>query len=151
MMLKLDPRNNSAWNHRFYSLKNSKNLTIKDIESELNFSFENISAVPDNESVWNYFYGILEDNITVIKENKDLAEKAKNIILEIIKTCNKFQTEFINKNNEIEDESETKRSIRYILSFLTEIFALNFNFISKNETETVLIFIKFSLFYIFRD
>lgn len=55
-----DLRNNSAWNHRYFVLKRTKQLEDENlIKKEVIFTVENIIKVPDNESTWNYLRGIL--------------------------------------------------------------------------------------------
>lgn len=72
-LLTRDLRNNSAWNHRFFVLKHTKG-TIPDGQlgnpfpqfqlddavrlEELDQSFQLIRTAPNNESAWNYLYGV---------------------------------------------------------------------------------------------
>lgn len=53
-----DVRNNSAWNQRYFCLKNM--LQKVQGESELQYIFENIKLAPLNESPWNYLQGVLK-------------------------------------------------------------------------------------------
>lgn len=57
-LLELDIRNNSAWNHRFYTVK-SLNWPFTDEvrRRELEFAVNALKKVPHNESAWNYLGG----------------------------------------------------------------------------------------------
>lgn len=55
--LKKDPRNNSVWNHRFYVIENTTNLSTEDRIKEISWTFQFISKSPNNESAWNYARG----------------------------------------------------------------------------------------------
>ena len=74
-LLTKDLRNNSAWNHRFYVLKHTKGTVPQDQAAappkfidydlsdqvrceELDYAFNFIKSAPNNESAWNYLYGI---------------------------------------------------------------------------------------------
>lgn len=52
-----DLRNNSAWNQRFFVVQHLIKNNKWKLEDELEFCFENIKTVPENESAWNYLNG----------------------------------------------------------------------------------------------
>nr|CAH8846204.1 unnamed protein product [Trichobilharzia regenti] len=58
-MLLTDVHNNSAWNHRFYIITLDEGLSSSVLTREIDFVQKRISFAPNNESSWNYFYGLL--------------------------------------------------------------------------------------------
>ena len=54
-----DIRNNSAWNHRYYVIRNTTGFVESVLISEVNFVTNKIKLAPNNESAWNYLKGIL--------------------------------------------------------------------------------------------
>jgi len=77
-----DIRNNSAWNQRYFVLKNTTNFEQDVIEREIDFSLEKISKVKGNESAWNYLRGILMHD-----KNGGLAYNEK-----VMKRCEELYT-----------------------------------------------------------
>jgi protein farnesyltransferase/geranylgeranyltransferase type-1 subunit alpha len=70
-----DLRNNSAWNHRYFVLEKAKRLRTS-LETEIDFCLSKIKLAPDNESVWNYLRGILDDSKLSDRERvNDVIEK----------------------------------------------------------------------------
>ncbi|KAF6250982.1 hypothetical protein COO60DRAFT_704582 [Scenedesmus sp. NREL 46B-D3] len=60
-LLAEDVRNNSAWNQRFFVLQHTlgQYSSLEHVmESELCYLAEQIARVPDNESAWNYLWGL---------------------------------------------------------------------------------------------
>ncbi|KIH54306.1 protein prenyltransferase alpha subunit repeat-containing domain protein [Ancylostoma duodenale] len=58
-----DPRNNSAWNNRYFVLQtNNKLADPSTVDSEISLAKRFIEKMPHNESVWNYLAGILLGN-----------------------------------------------------------------------------------------
>lgn len=72
-MMQLDFRNNSAWNHRFFVIKSTKGIVGTDATNkyfqdldlddsvrieEITYAFSFINKHPNNESPWNYAFGI---------------------------------------------------------------------------------------------
>lgn len=53
-----DIRNNSAWNQRYFVIKNF-GFTDERIQSELRYTMNRIRVVKNNESAWNYLKGLL--------------------------------------------------------------------------------------------
>lgn len=58
--IKQDVRNNSAWNQRFFIVKQNGFTDFKMIQKEFLFTLEFIKLVLDNESSWNYLRGLLK-------------------------------------------------------------------------------------------
>lgn len=62
ILLKKDVYNNSAWNHRYFLIKNSKNYQsdnlLREFELILSFLYE---STEDNECFWNYLAAIIID------------------------------------------------------------------------------------------
>lgn len=56
-LLRDDIRNNSAWNQRYFVLNNTTKFEKEIIDREVDFTLDQISKVPDNESAWNYLRG----------------------------------------------------------------------------------------------
>lgn len=56
-LLEEDVRNNSAWNQRYFVIKNTTNFTPNVLEEEVNFTIGKIRMVVGNESAWNYLRG----------------------------------------------------------------------------------------------
>lgn len=54
-----DIRNNSAWNHRYYVIRNTTGFVDPVLDSETRFTCHKIRLAPNNESAWNYLKGIL--------------------------------------------------------------------------------------------
>ncbi|CAL8083685.1 unnamed protein product [Calicophoron daubneyi] len=54
-----DMYNNSAWNHRFVVVTRDEGLTPDVLKREIEFVQNSIRTAPNNESAWNYFYGLL--------------------------------------------------------------------------------------------
>lgn len=63
VLLEADPRNNSAWNHRwlvqFGRFVDKAAVSLERIASEIAFCFSMLLVVKNNESGWNYLTGIL--------------------------------------------------------------------------------------------
>jgi protein farnesyltransferase/geranylgeranyltransferase type-1 subunit alpha len=57
-MLEKDPRNNSVWNHRFFVINLTQELTKEVRIKEINYAFEFLKKSPNNESGWNYMTGM---------------------------------------------------------------------------------------------
>jgi len=57
--LKLDLRNNSAWNQRYFVVSKWKKLTPDVIREEIQYAFKYILKAPNNQSPWVYLKGIL--------------------------------------------------------------------------------------------
>ncbi len=57
-LLNLDVRNNSAWNHRIFVLKNSN--MGNGPSQEIEFALSKLQIVSNNEAAWVYLKGVLE-------------------------------------------------------------------------------------------
>lgn len=66
-MLKLDFRNNSAWNYRFFLVENLTQMSEFDRKKEIDFGFSYINKAPNNESAWNYVKGMTWYKVKNIK------------------------------------------------------------------------------------
>ncbi|XP_074934464.1 protein farnesyltransferase/geranylgeranyltransferase type-1 subunit alpha isoform X1 [Phalacrocorax aristotelis] len=61
-LLREDVRNNSVWNQRHFVIFNTTGYDNPAVlDREVQYTLEMISAVPHNESAWNYLKGILQD------------------------------------------------------------------------------------------
>lgn len=69
-MLASDVRNNSAWNQRFFLIKQRGKIDFFLVKKEFAFVVDKIKIVIDNESAWNYLRGVLE----LFKELKKLPQ-----------------------------------------------------------------------------
>jgi len=80
--LKLDLRNNSAWNQRYFVVSKWKKLTPEVISEEIQYAFKYIMKAPNNQSPWAYLKGLLLNksysDFPVVKE-----------------TCSQLMTKFV--------------------------------------------------------
>ena len=61
-LIKIDVRNNSAWNQRYFYISNTKNISaIETIIEELNYCKQKLLICMDNESVWNYLKAFIRN------------------------------------------------------------------------------------------
>jgi len=71
--LKEDFRNNSAWNHRYFVISLTTQMNKEDRQKELEFAFNWIKKAPNNQSPWNYIYGLVKgmkfNDFPIIKES----------------------------------------------------------------------------------
>lgn len=58
-LLSADVRNNSAWNQRFFVLKQI-GLTPETMQREVHYAMNRIRLIKNNESSWNFLKGLLE-------------------------------------------------------------------------------------------
>ncbi|TPP57961.1 Protein farnesyltransferase/ geranylgeranyltransferase type-1 subunit alpha [Fasciola gigantica] len=58
-LVQQDVYNNSAWSHRFVVVTQDEGLTPTVLEREVEFVQQMIRMAPNNESAWNYLYGLL--------------------------------------------------------------------------------------------
>lgn len=56
-----DPRNNSAWNQRFFVLKHF-GFTPEVIRREAEYAMDRIRVIKNNESPWNFLVGVLRQS-----------------------------------------------------------------------------------------
>lgn len=59
-LLNEDVRNNSAWNQRYFVVVNSKNITAKMLNDEMEYAWNQILKARSNESAWNYLRGLID-------------------------------------------------------------------------------------------
>jgi len=59
--LKLDLRNNSAWNQRYFVISKWKKLAREVIQGEIQYAIRYINKAPNNQSPWAYLKGLLLD------------------------------------------------------------------------------------------
>ena len=65
-LIDLDIRNNSAWNERYFVIKNRPQVfDHNNLVNEIQFCMEKIRPAPNNESSWNYFGGYLQNLISI--------------------------------------------------------------------------------------
>ena len=56
--LSQDVRNNSAWNQRFFVLSRCPNQEkLRNLDTEVDYTLNQIQIAPHNESSWNYLKG----------------------------------------------------------------------------------------------
>ncbi|KAM6230473.1 LOW QUALITY PROTEIN: protein farnesyltransferase/geranylgeranyltransferase type-1 subunit alpha-like [Porphyrio hochstetteri] len=61
-LLKEDVRNNSVWSQRYFVISNTTGYDDPAVlDREVQYTLDMITAVPRNESAWNYLKGILQD------------------------------------------------------------------------------------------
>lgn len=93
-LIKLDIRNNSAWNQRDHVINSTTGFTTEVVRSELNYTWSKIDEAPNNESPWNYLFGILnrptfeqfeemELRILAILEKDDACVAARSLLVEL--------------------------------------------------------------------
>ncbi|KAF0992272.1 hypothetical protein HZS_5190, partial [Henneguya salminicola] len=58
-MLNLDILNNSAWHQRYQTISKTSGFSTDVINKEIDFVFNKINIVCNNESAWNYLLGII--------------------------------------------------------------------------------------------
>lgn len=57
-LLKEDPYNNSAWNHRYQIVKHTKGFeNVESLDSEVEFTLDHLEKHTRNECAWNYLNG----------------------------------------------------------------------------------------------
>jgi protein farnesyltransferase/geranylgeranyltransferase type-1 subunit alpha len=61
-MLDQDIRNNSVWNYRYFLFNHTKEKSIENFTSEIEYTLDKIKQVPANESPYNYIRGLIGDN-----------------------------------------------------------------------------------------
>ncbi|XP_027196563.2 farnesyl transferase alpha [Dermatophagoides pteronyssinus] len=66
-MIDHDIRNNSAWNHRFFVIKNTTGFSFDIIKQECEYTMEKNRLAPNNESSWNYLFGLIKQSDTKIE------------------------------------------------------------------------------------
>ncbi|GMR48672.1 hypothetical protein PMAYCL1PPCAC_18867, partial [Pristionchus mayeri] len=107
-----DPRNNSAWNYRYFILQRAGRLTDKNtIDTETNMALQLACKLPNNESVWNYLTGIL-------------AEDGLESRPELIATVKK-----------VYEETEKDARSFHMLAFLVEVLLERMGGVKKDEKE----------------
>jgi len=55
--LQEDFRNNSAWNHRYFVIKSTTDMSVSVRNSEIQYAFQWLNKAPNNQSPWNYITG----------------------------------------------------------------------------------------------
>ncbi|XP_064540876.1 protein farnesyltransferase/geranylgeranyltransferase type-1 subunit alpha [Drosophila montana] len=74
-----DPRNNSAWNQRFFVLKHL-GFTPEVIKRELAYAMNRIRVIKNNESPWNYLVGVLRQTETgQLNSHPEVVEFSKGL------------------------------------------------------------------------
>ncbi|NWW93595.1 FNTA geranylgeranyltransferase, partial [Rhynochetos jubatus] len=77
-LLREDVRNNSVWNQRYFVIFNTTGYDDPAVlDREVQYTLEMITAVPHNESAWNYLKGILQDR--GLSEYPNLLEQLLNL------------------------------------------------------------------------
>lgn len=56
-LLDEDIRNNSAWNQRYFVIKNTTKFEQSIVDREIDYALDKIQLVKGNESAWNYLRG----------------------------------------------------------------------------------------------
>ena len=58
-LLVTDVRNNSAWNHRWFTVfeRNNKPALDEEVEREIEYTKKKLELAPNNPSAWNYLRG----------------------------------------------------------------------------------------------
>jgi protein farnesyltransferase/geranylgeranyltransferase type-1 subunit alpha len=112
--LKEDVRNNSAWNQRYFFLKNNYDLTksesIDILNEEIEFSLDKIEYCIDNESSWNYLRAIVNHLIDIYSLEKKKLDPSNNYLNKVTEFCDrKFQS------NTEDDRSP------FLLSYIVEM------------------------------
>ncbi|KAH7264484.1 hypothetical protein B0J15DRAFT_490927 [Fusarium solani] len=83
-----DVRNNSAWSHRFYIVfsdptastsgsgptESDPRVPAETIDREIKYAKEKISLAPQNQSPWNYLFGVLSKGARPLTSVKEFAE-----------------------------------------------------------------------------
>eukprot|EP00879_Flechtneria_rotunda_P006326 GHRR01006649.1.p1 GENE.GHRR01006649.1~~GHRR01006649.1.p1 ORF type:complete len:296 (+),score=116.88 GHRR01006649.1:1024-1911(+) len=80
-LLQEDVRNNSAWNQRFFVLQHTLDQyhsLAELLDAELNYTAAQIARVPDNESAWNYLWGLF--TLPGCKQN-DMARQERMYVI----------------------------------------------------------------------
>ena len=76
-MIQQDPRNNSAWNQRWFVCHESgfiKTLTLDTAKKEADYAIQGANLDPYNESPWRYLIGVLKEQIK--SSTDDTSKKA---------------------------------------------------------------------------
>jgi hypothetical protein len=71
----MDPRNNSAWNERWFVCHRGgsvKSLPLEDAKKEADYAIQGARLDPYNESPWRYLIGILKEQIKVTEDKMAL-------------------------------------------------------------------------------
>jgi len=83
-MLDSDVRNNSVWNYRFFIFTYTNELNEKILSDEINYVFNKIKIVPNNESPYNYIRGFFNNNNLPVKFNLKEFPQIKKKLDEVI-------------------------------------------------------------------
>lgn len=95
-LLRIDIRNNSAWNHRWFLVfgregamdadGNSFKITDETWSREEDFAKDAINLTPQNESPWNYLRGLYHKSRKDITELQDFAEQFAGLAMDKIRS-----------------------------------------------------------------
>jgi protein farnesyltransferase/geranylgeranyltransferase type-1 subunit alpha len=101
-LLMSDPRNNSAWNQRFFAAHHgTKNpLSAADAREEAHYAIQGAAVDPYNESPWRYLIGIVKEQTRAIDLGNEIQKAAA---MELIKEC---ETELV-KLHEVFERTAT--------------------------------------------
>ncbi|GAA42010.2 protein farnesyltransferase/ geranylgeranyltransferase type-1 subunit alpha [Clonorchis sinensis] len=77
-LIQEDMYNNSAWNHRFVVVTKDEGLTPPVLQREIDFVQRIIRAAPNNESSWNYLYGLLVPSPCVVASGSSYSKTNKS-------------------------------------------------------------------------
>ena len=75
-LLDADPRNNSAWSHRFFVRKHTSGFTDEVVQDEVTYCLARLARAPNNESAWNYLKGVVRVT-PAADDGADVEEKKK--------------------------------------------------------------------------
>lgn len=97
-----DPRNNSAWNQRWFALHNENmstngkegpTISLEKSDEETNYALEGAKLDPYNESPWRYLIGIIMEQWRLAQRNRSQEDaiKVSNLVKECINRIKEMQ------------------------------------------------------------
>jgi len=131
-----DPRNNSAWNQRWFALhegkvsnvasKESSVLSFNKAKEEAHYALSGAKVDPYNESPWRYLIGVLMEQWRLVqKRGKDTVvdtTKVTNLTRESIASIREMKQSFEEQPSTVEHSTGPSVSLLSALVDLLEIF-----------------------------
>ena len=79
-----DPRNNSAWNQRWFTAHRSSRqpLDAEHLRKEADYAIEGAKLDPYNESPWRYLIGIVKEETNLSQEYEKKAAELRQVLVD---------------------------------------------------------------------
>ena len=116
-LLEEDLRNNSAWNHRFFTLfasgraSSGPNDDAEDeiIEQEVQYSIKKLGIAKNNSSAWGYLRGIMQ-RLKQRSDSKSSPNESEKVYVRLRKSIDDFAASLIPSNEEYASDPEIEAS-----------------------------------------